>query len=378
MTDRIFLSAPDIRDKEKAYLLSALESGWIAPAGPDLDAFEDEISSWADGFHCVGVSSGTAALHLALEITGVPSGAEVFCSTLTFVATANAILQAGGTPVFIDSSLDDWNMDPDVLGRELADRSRAGSLPAAVVAVDLYGQPCNYKRIEELCARYDIPLIEDSAEALGALHNGRPAGSFGRFGVFSFNGNKMITASGGGMLVAKNESDAERARFLATQARDSAIHYEHSVSGYNYRLSNVLAALGRAQLANLAERIDRRRDFNSRYRRLFSSASGITFMDEAESNFCTFWLTTMTIDPDVAGFTRDDLRLNLEEGNIESRPVWKPMHLQPLFSNSRFVGSGVSTQLFDRGLCLPSGSGMTDADFERVEDAIGVFLDRHA
>ncbi len=365
---RIFLSAPDLRGREIEYVTAALESGWLAPAGPDLAAFETEISAWAEGRHAVGLSSGTAALHLALLVSRVQPGDEVMCSTLTFAATANAIVQAGAAPVLVDSDDASWNLDPDLLAQELKRRADLGRLPAAVVAVDLYGQCCDYERLVPICAEYDIPLIEDAAEALGATFAGRPAGSFGDVAIFSFNGNKIITASGGGMLVTPDEAVADRVRYLSTQARQPAAHYEHTEVGFNYRLSNILAALGRAQLKDLDARIERRREFNRRYREALEGRPGVDFMPQADRCHSTFWLTCLTIDPAEAGVDRETIRLGLEEHDIESRPVWKPMHRQPVFADADAVLNGVSDRLFDEGLCLPSGSSMTDEQFAFVTD----------
>lgn len=363
---RIFLSAPDIRGREVPDVTAALESGWLAPAGPDLEHFESELAKWADGRHCVALSSGTAALHLALLGVGVQPGDEVICSTLTFAASANAIVHAGANPVFIDSDPASWNLDPVLLAEELDRRAAAGRLPRAVMTVDLYGQCCDYEPILATCARYGVPVIEDAAEALGATYAGRPAGSFGAAAAFSFNGNKIITASGGGMLATGDAGLAERARYLATQARQPAAHYEHTEVGYNYRLSNVLAALGRAQLKDLADRVDRRREFNRRYRLALTEVPGVTFMPEADRCRSTFWLTCLTIDPAEAGVDRETVRVRLEEADIESRPVWKPMHRQPVYQDAPAVLNGVSDRLFDLGLCLPSGSGMSDDQFDFV------------
>ncbi len=363
---RIFLSAPDIRGREVADVTAALDSGWLAPAGPDLEHFEAELAKWADGRHCVALSSGTAALHLALLGVGVEPGDEVICSTLTFAASANAIVHAGANPVFVDSEEASWNLDPVLLAEELDRRAGAGKLPRAVMTVDLYGQCCDYEPILAACARYGVPVIEDAAEALGASYDGRPAGSFGVAAAFSFNGNKIITASGGGALVSADAALADRTRYLATQARQPAAHYEHTEIGYNYRLSNVLAALGRAQLKDLADRVDRRREFNQRYRAALADVAGVRFMPEADRCRSTFWLTCLTIDPAEAGVDRETVRLRLEESDIESRPVWKPMHLQPVYAGAPALVTGVSDRLFDLGLCLPSGSGMSDDQFDFV------------
>ncbi|MEM9564895.1 MAG: aminotransferase class I/II-fold pyridoxal phosphate-dependent enzyme [Actinomycetota bacterium] len=373
---RIFLSAPDIRGWEVPDVTAALESGWLAPAGPELERFESEISKIVDGRHCVALSSGTAALHLALLGVGVRPGDEVICSTLTFAASANAIVHAGANPVFVDAEERSWNLDPDLLADELTWRARAGNLPAAVLTVDLYGQCCDYDRIAPLCAEYGVPVVEDAAEALGATYRDRPAGAFGAVAAFSFNGNKIITASGGGMLVTGDADLADRARYLATQARQPAAHYEHTEVGFNYRLSNVLAALGRAQLRDLDARVDRRRELNRRYRHLLAEVPGVTFMPEADGCRSTFWLTCLTIDPERAdGIDRDRVRLALEGDDIEARPVWKPMHRQPVYTTAPALLNGVADRLFERGLCLPSGSGMGDDEVERVFDSLRLVFD---
>lgn len=371
---RIFLSPPDVGERERQHLLASLESGWIAPVGPDLDAFESELAIHT-GRHVAAVSSGTSALHLALIVAGVNQGDRVLVSTLTFVATANAVTYVGAKPVFVDSDRSSWNMDPDLLAEALEDARRRGQRYAAVIAVDLYGQCADYERITAVCAEYEVPLIEDAAEAIGALYRERPAGSFGDLAVFSFNGNKMITTSGGGAFLADRKEWTDRVRFLATQARDRAVHYEHSEIGYNYRLSNLLAALGRAQLADLERRVEARRAHNAAYREAFEASSGIEFMPEAPGCRSTFWLTAMTIDPTVVGLTNEELRVHLETLDIESRPVWKPMHLQPLYGDCENIGGKVSAGLFDRGLCLPSGSSLSDSERQRVIDGVKDALD---
>ncbi len=367
---RIYLSPPHMSPVERALLLDAFDSNWVAPLGPHVDAFEREFAEKVQVPHAAALSSGTAALHLALLILGVRPGDTVFTSTLTFAATANAIRYAGAEPVFIDSDRDTWNMSPGLLAEELEISARRGKLPSAVIAVDLYGQCADMDPINEACARFGVPVIEDAAEALGATYKGRPAGSFGAFGAFSFNGNKIITTSGGGMLVARREDWIAKARFLATQARDPAPHYQHSSIGYNYRLSNLLAAVGRGQLRVLDERVAQRRATHAFYRAALKDLPGIGFMAEASYGRSTFWLTCITVDPAEFGATREDLRLGLQARDIEARPVWKPMHLQPVFAECRVVGGGVAASLFDRGLCLPSGSSLTPADREFVIEAL--------
>jgi dTDP-4-amino-4,6-dideoxygalactose transaminase len=356
---RIYLSPPDVGPAERELLLDAFDSGWIAPLGPHVDAFEREIAAAAGVQHAVALSSGTAALHLGLHILGVGRGHEVITSTLTFAATANAICYQGASPVFLDVSRETWNLDPDLLEEELQVRNRRNRLPAAVLTVDLYGQCADYARITAICERFGVPVIEDAAEALGASCGSRKAGAFGECAVFSFNGNKIITTSGGGMLVTDRRDIAERARHLSTQARQPAPHYEHEDIGFNYRMSNLLAAVGRGQLAGLDRRIERRRQINRVYQAALSSAAGVTFMPEAQYGRGNAWLTVLTIDPQAFGVDREAIRLHLESLDVESRPVWKPMHLQPVFRDSQFSGGEVAEDLFRDGLCLPSGSSLT-------------------
>ncbi len=367
---RIFLSPPDVGPGERALLLEAFDSNWIAPLGPHVDAFERELSAMVGAEHAAALSSGTAALHLALLLLGVARDDEVLVSSFTFAATANAVTYVNAKPVFIDSDQSSWNMDPQLLCDELEACARRGRLPRAVIAVDLYGQCCDYAPINEVCARYNVPLIEDAAEALGATYKDRQAGSFGDFGVFSFNGNKIITTSGGGMLVSNNKEYIDKARFLATQARDPAPHYQHSHIGFNYRMSNLLAAIGRGQLKNIEQKIERRRENYAFYREFFASTPGIEFMPEASFGRSTQWLTCITIDSRQFGASREEVRLHLERLNIESRPLWKPMHLQPIFRNYRVRNNGVSEKLFEDGLCLPSGSSLTSSQREFVAQSV--------
>jgi dTDP-4-amino-4,6-dideoxygalactose transaminase len=369
---RIYLSPPDVGPRERERLLQAFDSGWIAPVGPDVDAFERELAACLTPgeHHPVALSSGTAALHLALRLAGVGPGDEVMVSDLTFVASVNPIAYLGATPVFIDSVADSWNLDPDLVAEELAACARRGKPPAALVAVDIYGQCADYDRLRDVCWLHGVMLIEDAAEALGATYRGRSAGTLGDIGVLSFNGNKIITTSSGGALLAPGQEYAEEARHWATQARDPAPYYEHSELGYNYRMSNLLAALGRAQLETLPGRVSRRRAINAWYRQALAGEPGIDFMPEAGYGTPTCWLTCITVDPDAFGATREDVRLALERCDIESRAVWKPMHLQPLYAGCRVRGGAVSERLFETGLCLPSGSSLTDADLERIAAAI--------
>ncbi len=367
---RIYLSPPHMGEDERKLLLEAFDSNWIAPLGPHVDAFEREMAEYAGAKHAAALSSGTAAIHLALRILGVGRGDEVVVSSLTFCGSLNPIVYQGATPVFVDSTRESWNMDPALLEEELAECARRGTLPKAVIAVDLYGQCADYDRIAAACARHGVPLVEDAAEALGATYRGKRAGTLAPMGVYSFNGNKIITTSGGGMLVSDRKEWIDEARFLATQARDPAPHYQHSQIGFNYRMSNLLAAVGRGQLRVLDERVARRRRVNELYRKALAGVPGIELMPEAGYGRANCWLTCITIDPKAFGATREDVRLRLEAKNVEARPVWKPMHMQPVFRDCRVRGGAVAADLFDRGLCLPSGSSLTDSELSMVVDEI--------
>jgi dTDP-4-amino-4,6-dideoxygalactose transaminase len=367
---RIFLSPPDVGPEERRMLLQAFDSNWIAPAGPDIDAFEREIAERTGTAYAVALSSGTAALHLALLLAGVDRGDEVLVPSFTFIASAAAVTYLGACPVFIDCSADSWNLDPALVEEVLTERAAVGRLPSAVVTVDLYGESADYAALESLCRRFEIPLVEDSAEALGATYRGRAAGSFGVAGIFSFNGNKIITTSGGGMLVTQSPQFAERARHLATQAREPFSHYEHTVVGYNYRLSNLLAALGRAQLRGLDSRIERRRRVDAAYREALSGLPGVSTMPRTADGTSNFWLTCILIDSDAFGVDREHIRLALEAHDIESRPTWKPLHLQPAFDGIGLVGTGHCARIFDRGLCLPTGSALSAADQSRIIEIV--------
>jgi pyridoxal phosphate-dependent aminotransferase EpsN len=367
---RIYLSPPHMGSQERELLLDAFDSNWIAPLGPHVDAFEREVAEAVGTAHAVALSSGTAALHLALLLLEVGPGDEVVTSTFTFAASANAITYVGATPVFVDSDRETWNVDPALLADEIEARAQRGRPPKAALVVDLYGQCADYDPILEACARHGVPVVEDAAEALGATYRGRAAGTLGALGVYSFNGNKIVTTSGGGMLVSEREDLIERARFLATQAQDPAPHYQHSQIGYNYRLSNLLAAVGRGQLASLEERVALRRASNVFYRRELGDLPGIAFMPEAAYGRSNCWLTCIVVDPEAFGASREEIRVHLEAQDIEARPVWKPMHLQPAFQGCRVRGGAVSADLFARGLCLPSGSGLTDDERARVVEAV--------
>lgn len=369
-TKRIYLSPPHLGTDELALVHEAFASNWIAPLGPHVDAFEKEFACLVGMPHAAALSSGTAAIHLALRLLELKPGDEVICPTLTFCATANPIVYERGSPVFIDVARDTWTLDPGLLREELRACAARGRLPRAVIAVDLYGQSADYEAILNVCAEYDIPLIEDAAEGLGATYQGKMVGAFGKCAAFSFNGNKIITTSGGGMLVSRDAVLIEKARFLATQARDPAPHYQHSQIGYNYRMSNVLAAIGRGQLRVLGDRITARQRINQYYRAALGDLPGIAFMPLAPYGRATCWLTCITIDPEQFGADRETVQQALEAVNIEARPVWKPLHLQPIFAACRHRGGAVARDLFERGLCLPSGSAMSNSDLDRVIEVV--------
>ena len=369
---RIYLSPPDVGPAERELLLDAFDSGWIAPLGPHVDAFEREFAARVGVPYAVALSSGTAALHLALHVLGIRRDQEVITSTLTFAATANAIAYVGARPVFLDVTSDTWTLDPDLLEAELRDRARRGRQVAAVITVDLYGQCSDYARISRVCREHGVPIIEDAAEALGATYGDRQAGAFGECAAFSFNGNKIMTTSGGGMLVSHRRDVIERARHLATQAREPVAHYEHTAIGFNYRLSNLLAAIGRGQLARLDGKLRRRRIVNAAYRAALGRVPGVSFMPDAPYGRSNMWLTCVTIDPARFGASPEEVRVHLENENIETRPVWKPMHMQPVFRSCRSVGGKVAERLFTTGLCLPSGSNLLAEQQSRIVHA---FLD---
>jgi pyridoxal phosphate-dependent aminotransferase EpsN len=352
--------------RERDLLIEAFDSNWITTLGPQVNAFEAEICAKTGIGYAAALSSGTAAIHLGLLMLGVGPGDEVICSDLTFAASANAIAYLGAAPVFIGSDVRTWNMDPELLAEELEDCRKRGRLPKAAVVVDLYGQCADYDRILPICSGYGVPVIEDAAEAVGAQYKGMAAGKFGAMGVFSFNGNKIITTSGGGMLVSDDPEYVRRAKFLSTQARDPAPHYQHSQIGYNYRMSNLLAAVGRGQLARLGDKVARRKQIKASYRRALEGLPGIAFMPDAAYGEPNYWLTVILVDPGLFCADREAVRLALEAENIESRPVWKPMHMQPVFKNSRIRGGEVGRGIFENGLCLPSGSGLSGADQERI------------
>ena len=379
MARRIYLSSPHLGELEQAFVADAFASNWVAPLGPHVDAFQEEFAALVGAPHALALSSGTAALHLALQLVGVGPGDEVLVSTLTFAASVNPILYLGARPVFIDSEPGSWNLDPALLAEELAARARAGRPPPrACVVVHLYGQCADMDAVLAACDAHGVPVVEDAAEALGASYKGRSPGTLGRAGVFSFNGNKVITTSGGGMLVSPDAGLVTHALKLATQAREPAPHYEHAEVGYNYRLSNVLAAIGRGQLRVLAQRVVARRRNFELYRRALGDLPGLAFMPEAPWGQHSRWLTTLTLDPARFGADREAVRRALEAADIEARPVWKPMHLQPVFAGFARRGGAVAEALFRDGLCLPSGSNLAEEDVLRVAGVVRSLSARHA
>ncbi len=372
---RIWLSCPHMNGTELKYVNEAFATNWVAPLGPNVDEFEYILAKYCCVDHAVALSSGTAAIHLSLIMLGVKQGDEVIAPSFTFSATVNPIVYQGAIPILIDSEPETWNISPDLLETAIKDRHSKGNKPKAIIPVHLYGMPCNMERIMEIAEHYEIPVIEDAAEALGSRYKGEPLGSFGKMSVLSFNGNKIITTSGGGALVSNDEGLIAKARFLATQARDEAPHYQHSLIGYNYRMSNVLAGIGRGQMEVINQRVNQRRNNFKFYKINLQEYNGITFQEEPDkSYFSNHWLTAILIDPKKTGKTRENIRMALEKHNIEARPLWKPMHLQPVFSNCPAYLNGTSEKLFTDGLCLPSGSNMTDEDRERVLNTINIFL----
>ena len=375
MSKRIFLSSPHMGKAEFAFVKEAFATNWIAPVGPNVDGFEHDIEAYTGSAKAVVLSSGTAAIHLALIMLGVVAGDEVLCASFTFSASANPICYLGATPVFVDSETETWNIDPVVLETAIEDRIAKGKKPKALIMVHLYGMPAKLEEIQAVCARFDIPIIEDAAEALGSTYRGKPLGTFGAIGVLSFNGNKIITTSGGGALISNNPDFVTKAKFLSTQARDPAPHYQHSQVGYNYRMSNISAGIGRGQMLVLSERVAQRRANHDRYSRFFANIPGVTMLAEPEGFFSNRWLSCILVDPArTGGVTREDIRLALEREDIESRPLWKPLHLQPIFADSPYYGESVAESLFDIGLCLPSGSNLSDEEFSRVLAFLEIIL----
>lgn len=365
---KIWLSSPHMGGNEKKYVNEAFDTNWVAPLGPNVDGFEKDLAELiGSDVHVAALSTGTAAIHLGLIMLGVQAGDEVICQSMTFSASANPIAYQGATPVFVDSEPDTWNMSPEFLEQAIKDRLATGRKPKAIIPVHLYGMPAKMEEIMTIARQYEIPVLEDAAEALGSHINGQMCGSFGELACLSFNGNKIITTSGGGALVARDAAMAAKARFLATQARDAAPHYQHSHIGYNYRMSNICAGIGRGQMEVLSERITQRRNIYDEYAQRLSGIPGISIVQEPLGYFSNRWLTTILVSPEqTAGITREAIRLALEAQNIESRPLWKPMHLQPVFSNAPFYGDNTSAKLFDEGLCLPSGSNLKESEMERI------------
>ena len=354
-------------DTEQVFVKEAFDTNWVAPLGPNVDGFERDLQEYTGSAHAAALSSGTAAIHLSLILLGVKPGDHVICQSLTFSASANPIAYQGAIPVFIDSEPDTWNMCPDALKQALKELTAKGKKPKAIIPVHLYGMPARMEEIMQLAGQYEVPIVEDAAEALGSEIKGRRCGSFGKLGVLSFNGNKIITTSGGGALLSDDEALILKARFLATQARDPAPHYQHSQIGYNYRMSNVLAGIGRGQMLVLQDRLAQRRSNFEFYHDLIGGIAGVEFLMEPEGFFSNRWLTTLLVDPQkTGGITPETIRLAFEKENIESRPLWKPMHLQPVFENHPYFGGRVAETLFKKGLCLPSGSNMTEQERERI------------
>ena len=369
--NKIWLSSPHMGGGELKYVEEAYYSNWVAPLGPNVDGFEQDIQTFTGSSHCAALSSGTAALHLALILAGVEPDDYVICQSMTFSASANPIAYLGAQPVFIDSEIDTWNMNPELLEKAILDLAKKSIKPKAIIPVHLYGMPANMNQILSISEKYNIPIIEDAAESLGSNYKSRSTGTFGKMGILSFNGNKIITTSGGGALISDKEDIIQKTRFLATQARDDAPHYQHSQIGYNYRMSNILAGIGRGQMEILLDRVQKRREINQWYRSLLQEMDGIAFHSEPDSDYYSnFWLTAITIDPVIVGISREDLRLSLLGNNIESRPLWKPMHLQPVFKEAPYYGDGTSDKLFEHGLCLPSGSNLTGDDKERIKKSL--------
>ena len=397
-SQRIYLSSPHMGGEELDYIHDAFKKNWIAPLGENVDNFEKDLQDYTGRNHAAALTSGTAALHLALILCGIKPGDEVICQSLTFAATANPIRYEGGLPVFIDSEAETWNMDPELLEKAILDRIEKKGKPKAIIVVHLYGMPANMDAILNIAREYDIPVIEDAAEALGASVNGKKCGNFGRLSVLSFNGNKIITTSGGGALLGDQEALISKARFLSTQARDQAPHYQHSEIGYNYRMSNIVAGIGRGQMKVLNDYVEKRRSNHDYYFENLNGSwlhtesgylkhgigfhsqnktSGIYFLKEPAGYFSNRWLTTILVNPDeTGGVTREDIRLSLEDQNIECRPLWKPMHLQPLYQNSPYYGNGLSDKLFKYGLCLPSGSNLTPKELSITVENINRCLSK--
>jgi dTDP-4-amino-4,6-dideoxygalactose transaminase len=368
---KIWLSSPHMGGKEQEFVKEAFDTNWVAPLGPNVDGLEQDLVAYTNSKHAAALSSGTSAIHLSLIMLGVGPGDFVLCQSFTFSASANPIVYQGAIPVFIDSEKDTWNMSPVYLEQAILELIAKGQKPKAMIPVHLYGLPAKMEEIMSIASKYEIPVIEDAAEALGSSIDGKACGTFGQLGVLSFNGNKIITTSGGGALISESEEHINKARFLATQARDSAPHYQHSHIGYNYRMSNICAGIGRGQMLVLNDRVNQRRSNFEFYKNSFANVEGISFVNELPGSYANRWLTCILVDPlKTGGKTREDIRIDLEKENIECRPLWKPMHLQPIFEKYPFYGDGTSEKLFEQGLCLPSGSNLTESDLERVLAAI--------
>ena len=373
---KIWLSSPHMSGHEEEFVAEAFKTNWIAPLGPNVDGFENDLAKYNNIKHVAALSSGTAAIHLALILLGIKENDEVLVSTFTFSATINPIIYQKAIPILIESEADTWNMSPKFLEEAIIDRLSKGKKPKAILLVHLYGMPAKMQEIMEISEKYDIPIIEDAAEALGSKYDNQALGTFGELGIFSFNGNKIITTSGGGALVSDNKEYIDEARFLATQARDNAPHYQHSHIGYNYRMSNVCAGIGRGQMMVIDKRVQQRRAMYDYYNECFSQIEGISLLEEpSEHFFSNRWLTTILVNKEKTnGITREEIRLKLEEENIESRPLWKPMHLQPIFSVYPYYGDSLSDKLFEDGLCLPSGSNLNDDNLTRISKALDSIL----
>ncbi|MAB56250.1 MAG: pyridoxal phosphate-dependent aminotransferase [Aequorivita sp.] len=377
MDSKIYLSSPHMGGAEQNYVNEAFDTNWVAPLGPNVDGFEKSLESYlGNGNHVAALSSGTAAIHLALILLGVEKGDEVICQSMTFSASANPIVYQGATPIFVDSEPETWNICPNYLEEAIKDRIAKGKKPKAIIAVHLYGMPYKVDAIKKISEKYEIPVIEDSAEALGSSYKGQKCGTFGDISILSFNGNKIITTSGGGALVSRNPKHKERAIFLATQARDAAPHYQHSEIGYNYRLSNISAGIGRGQMEVLDKHVGLRRKMNQFYKEISGGAGGVKIFSEPTSDFFSnHWLSCILVDKKISGFSNEDLRVAMAENNIESRPLWKPMHLQPVFKDAPYYGDTVAENLFEIGLCLPSGSNLRIEEKVKINDVLMQLID---
>ena len=375
-TNKIWLSSPHMGEGEFAFVKEAFETNWVAPVGPHLNGFENDLQAYTGVSHAAALSSGTAALHLALVILGVKQDDVVLCQSFTFCGSANPIVYQGATPIFVDSEPDTWNMDPEALEEAIKYSLAKGKKPKAIIYVHLYGMPAKVNEIQQIANEYEIPLIEDAAEALGSRIKDVPCGNFGMISVLSFNGNKIITTSGGGALLSQDQAYIEIARFLATQARDTAPHYQHSQIGFNYRLSNICAGIGRGQMQVLEQRVQQRRANFTFYKEIFANVPGITFQEESAGSYSNYWLTAILIDPAQAGISAESLRLALEKENIECRPLWKPMHLQPIYVECPYYGANTAEYLFSNGLCLPSGSNLSSSDKNRIKETILLHISR--